>query len=196
MSGFTMVEILVATTVFSMFAVALLTTWTALATSAANTTTYAQRQNDQMRVVDYLKRDVRRAAAIAIYNGGTLVTGTAFGDELRLTIPDYYADSREDDVANGPSTANAPALTGGSVTYGTAATVRYFVSNGSVIRDESGTTRTLANSAGAFTLSFSADASGLTLCRVIFNDTMQGGQNRTLRRQVDVLCGQRAQFYK
>lgn len=194
-SGFTMIEILIAATVFGMFTAALMTTWTALAASAANTTAYAQRQNDQMRILDYLKRDIRRATAVAIYSGGTLVTGTAFGDELRLTIPDYYADSREDDVANGPSTANAPVLAGGNVTYGTPMTVRYYLSNGAVIRDESGVTRAVTDSAGVFTLSYSADVSGLIRCRVLLNETMRSSGNRALRRQVDVLCGQRAQLF-
>ena len=178
-----------------MFTAALLTTWTALATSAVNATAYAQRQNDQMRAVDYLKRDIRRATTLAIYNGGTVVTGAAFGDELRLTIPDYYADSREDDVASGRSTANVPTLTGGSVTYGTAMTVRYYVSNGAVVRDESGATRAVTDAAGAFTVSFSADGSGLIRCRVIINEMMRNSGNRPLRRQVDVLCGQRAQLF-
>src|SRR5437762_7444725 len=96
--------------VFCIFAAALLATWVALGTSAMNTTSYAQRQNDQMRVFDYLKRDIRRASNIDIYNGATLVTDTSFGTELRLTIPDYYADSREDDNASGANTPNTPTL--------------------------------------------------------------------------------------
>ena len=107
-SGFTLIEILVAMGVFSTFAAALLTTWIALQTSAMNMTAYAQRQNDQMRIIDYLKRDVRRASKIEIYNGATLVTGTAFGSELRVTIPDYYADSREEDNAIGSRTPATP----------------------------------------------------------------------------------------
>jgi prepilin-type N-terminal cleavage/methylation domain-containing protein len=194
-SAFTLIEILVAAGVFGLFAAAMLTTWGALQTSAMNTTSYAQRQNDQMRVCDYLKRDIRRASNLEIYNSATLVTGTAFGSELRLTIPDYYADAREDDNAIGANVPITPALSSGDVTYGSAMTVRFYVSNGAVIRDESGTARTLADSAGAFTLSFSRETSGLVRCRVLFDQRMRSGGNRTLRRQVDVLCGQRSQLH-
>ena len=193
-SGLTLIEVLVAMGVFGMFATALMTTWTALQTSAMNTTAYAQRQSDQMRVCDYLKRDIRRASNVAIYNGATLVAGTAFGSELRLTIPDYYADSREEDNAVGSSTPNTPAVTSGNVTYSSTLTVRYFVLNGAIVRNESGTSRTLADSAGAFTLSFRTETSGLIRSRVIFDQRMRSGTNRTLRRQVDLLCGQRSQL--
>lgn len=193
-SGFTLIEILVAMGVFSTFAAALLTTWIALQTSAMNMTAYAQRQNDQMRIIDYLKRDVRRASKIEIYNGATLVTGTAFGSELRVTIPDYYADSREEDNAIGSRTPATPTVTGGDVSYGTALIVRYFVSNGAVVRNEAGTARTVAGSEGAFTLSFSRETSGEIRSRVFFDQRMRSGGNRTLRRQVEVLCGQRSQL--
>jgi prepilin-type N-terminal cleavage/methylation domain-containing protein len=193
-AGFTLTEVLLSLGLLGIFAAGLMTTWTALGTSVVNTTAYAERQNDQMRVFDYLKRDIRRATSVGIYSGGVLVTGTNFGDELRLTIPDYYTDSREEDNAIGPRVASTPTLTSGSVTYGALLTVRYFVSNGAVIRDESGTLRTLADSAGAFTLSFSNDASGLVRCRVFFNQLLRSGSGRVLRRQVDILCGQRAQL--
>lgn len=193
-SAFTLTEVLVAMGVFGMFATALLTTWSALQTAAINTTAYAQRQSDQMRVCDYLKRDIRRASNIAVYNGLTLVTGTAFGSELRLTFPDYYADAREDDNAIGASTPSTPALATGNVTYGSTLTVRYYVLNGAIVRNESGTSRTLADAAGAFTVSFSKETSGLIRSRVLFNQRMRSGTNRTLRRQVDLLCGQRSQL--
>jgi len=195
-SAFTLVELSVSFAIFSVFSAGLFVTWTALGMSAMNMTTYAQRQNDQMRVFDYLKRDIRRASAVAIYNGGTLVTGTNFGDEIRLTISDYYADTHEEDKASGLSTPSVPTLTNGSVTYGTSLTVRYYVSNGAVIRNEAGTLRTIGDASGAFALSFSAEASGLIRCRVLYNDTLRSGNDRTLRRQEDILCGQRAQFYK
>lgn len=193
-SAFTLAEVLVATGVFGLFVGGLLTTWTALQTSAVNTTTYARRQNDQMRVIDYLKRDIRRASAIEIYDGGTLVTGTAFGNELRLTLPDYYSDSREEDDSFGPRTPTTPTVTGSDVSYGTALTVRYCVTNGAIVREESGMARTVADAAGAFEISFSRETSGQVRCRVIFDQPMRSGGNRKLRREVDVLCGQRAQL--
>ena len=193
-AAFTFVEILVAMAVFGIFTGALLATWSTLNTTAANTVAYAQRQNDQLRVVDYVRRDIRRASSIAIYDGATLVTGTAFGTELRLTIPDYYDDAREDDNAIGTRTPITPTLAGSTVTYGTPLDVRYYITNGAVIRDEAGTLRTLGDAAGAFVLSFCRETSGLVRCRVVFDQRMRSGGNRTLRRQIDTLCNQRSQL--
>jgi prepilin-type N-terminal cleavage/methylation domain-containing protein len=197
-SGFTLIEILVAIAVFGIFSAALLTTWSALQTSALNTTSYAQRQNDQMRITDYLKRDIRRASVVAIYNGATLVTiPGVFGTELRLTIPDYYADSREEDNAHGSRTPITPTLTGGNVTYGAALNVKYYVLNGAIIREEAGAVRTVADSAGAFILSFSREPSpSLEIrSRVHFEQRMRRSGNQKLSRDVDVLCGQRSQLH-
>lgn len=179
--------------VAGVFMALVLRIWLSLTFTGMNTTAYATRQNDQMRVLDYLKRDIRRATAVQIYNGATLVTGTSiFGNELRLTIPDYYADTREEDNAIGPKVTSTPTLTAGGVTYGSALTVRYFTSGGAVIRDESGTARTVASAAGAFVLSFDRETSSAIRSRVIFNQPMRGGTTRTLSRQVDILCVCRA----
>jgi len=184
---------IVAVAVFTMFAGALLTTWIALQTAATNVTSYAKRQNDQMRVVDYLKRDIRRASSVSIYNGAALVTGTSSGSELRITIPDYYADAREEDNAIGTRVANTPALTDGAVTYGSTTTLRYYVLAGAVIRQEGGTSRTVAGASGAFTTSFRKETTGEIRCEVFYDQPLRGGpRTRTLRRQLNALCGLRS----
>ena len=194
-SGFTLVEVLVAAAVFGLFSAALLATWTSLGTSALNTTSYAQRQNDQMRTLDYLKRDIRRATTVAIYNNSTLVSGVNnWGNTLELTMQKYYADSRQEDDAIGTRTTTAPTLTGGVITYGTPFTVRYYVSNGAIIRSEGGVLRTVGDAAGGFTLSFCTDTTGLIHSRINYSQRMRSGANRMLTRQVDMLCGQRAQL--
>jgi hypothetical protein len=123
-----------------------------------------------------------------------VVSGTTFGSELRLTIPDYYSDSREDDNAIGTNTGNTPSLSGTSVTYGATLDVRYYTSNGAIIRSEAGTARTIADAAGNFTVSFSKETSGEIRSRISFSQRMRSGGNRTLQRQIDILCGQRAQL--
>lgn len=193
-SGFTVFEVLIAMGIFGIATGALLISWIGLQTTAANTTAYAQRQSDQMRVIDYLKRDIHRATGIAIYDAGNPVTGNNFGTELRLTIPQYYADAREEDNAVGSRIPNQPTLAGDGVVYGAQLTVRYFVTNGAVIRNESGVSRTVADSAGAFVLSFCRDPSGMVRARVFFNQLLMGGRDRMLRREVNVLCGQRSQL--
>ena len=196
-AAFTLVELIIGMAVAGTFMALLMRIWMSLTFTGMNTTAYAARQNDQMRVLDYLKRDIRRATAVEIYNGATLVTGTSiFGNELRLTIPDYYSDTREEDNAIGPKATNTPAITAGSVSYGTALTVRYFTSGGAVIRDESGTARTVASAVGAFVLSFERETSSAIRSRVIFDQAMRGGTARTLRRQVDILCVSRSEFHQ
>ncbi len=188
MAGFTLVELVVATGCFSLFMVGLMASWTAVQTTSVNAFAYAQRQNDQMRVFDYVKRDIRRATNVEVYNGATLVTGTTtFGTELRLTIPDYYADSREEDNAIGTKATTTPTYASGAVAYGTALTVRYYVFNGAAIRNEGGTSRTIGAAAGAFALSFKNETDGAVRCRVLYDQRLQGGKTRTLRRQVDAL---------
>ena len=194
-AAFTLVEILVAMAVFGLFMGGLLTTWNSLGTTALNTTAYARRQNDQMRVLDYLKRDIRRSTKVELYDGATLVTATAtFAPELRLTIPDYYSDSRDEDNAIGTKMANTPVMASGTVAYGTALTVRYFAQNGSIVRNEAGSSRTVADAAGAFVPSFMRETSGAIRCRVLFDQPMRSGNGRKLRRQVDTLFVPRSEF--
>jgi type II secretory pathway pseudopilin PulG len=194
-AAFTLVELLVGMAVTAIFMAGLLKTWTSLSYTGLNTTAYAARQSDETRVLDYLKRDIRRATAVQIYTGATLITDTTtFGTELRLTIPGYYSDTREEDNAIGTKNTNAPSVTAGTVTYGTAFTVRYYITGGAVIRDEAGTLRTIANAAGAFAVSFKNESSGAIRCRVFYDQPMRGGSARTIRRQVDTLCVPRYEF--
>ncbi|MCE9609491.1 MAG: type II secretion system GspH family protein [Chthoniobacter sp.] len=191
-AGFTLVEVIVAMSVFSIFMAGLMVSWTAVQTTAVKALAYSQLQNDQMRVLDYLKRDLRRATKVEIYNGATLVTDTTtFGSELRLTIPDYYADSREEDNTHGPKTPTQPTMPDTSICYGTALTVRFFSLNGAALREEAGISRTVGAATGAFTLSFKNETDGSIRCRVGF---LQG--RGTLRRQLEVLCSPRYRLWQ
>lgn len=187
---------MVAIAVFTLFAGAAIRTWTTLETSALTVKVYAQRQNDQMRALDYVKRDIRRASNIDIYQGATLVTtvGTV-GNELRVTLPIYYTDSRLEDDAMGASVANVPTLAGANVNYGATMIVRYYVLNGAVIRNEAGTAVTIGDAPGAFSLGFAKQASGEILSSVTFNQPVSCWNNRLLTRSVSILSGQRTQLH-
>ncbi len=186
---------LVGMAIFGVFMTGILTTWTSVSYSGLNTTAYAARQSDEMRVLDYVKRDIRRATSVQIYNGATLITDTTtFGTELRLTIPAYYSDTREEDNAIGTRTTVAPSVSGTTVSYGSPLTVRYYATGGAAIRAEGGTLRTIANAAGAFTLSFKKETSGAIRARVIFNQPTSGAKARTISRQVDTLCVPRFEY--
>lgn len=179
-AGFTLAEIIVATGILSIFMSGLMLSWTVVQTTAVNALTYAQLQNDQMRVLDYLKRDVRRATRIEIYNGANLVTDTdTLGSELRLTIPDYYADSREEDNAHGTKTPTEPTMPDASICYGTALTVRFSSLNGAALRDEAGISRSVGAATGAFALSFKNETDGSIHCRVAYAQPLQRGSGAT-----------------
>lgn len=193
-AAFTIVELLMGLTLLGVFTGALLATWTSVGYSALNSTAYARRQNDQMRVLDYLKRDIRRATQIELYNGATLVTGTKVpASELKLTMPDYYADTRQEDDFLGPKTTNSPTVAGDTVNYGAPLVVRYFVTGGAAIRKEQALSRTLASAAGAFSYSFMRETDGSIRCRVSFDQPMRGG-SRTLHREAEVICLARSEL--
>ncbi len=196
-AAFSLVEIVVAMGLFTTFSALLITTWMAVTKLAINATSYAFTQNDQMRLVDYLKRDVRRATTIEIYNGATKVTGTTtFGSELRLTFSDYYTDSRQEDNAFGTSTPSLPTIGGTSISYGIPLTVRFYVLGGAAIRDEAGISRTIGATVGAFATSFKHENDGAVRCRVTYARPMWASTSQTLQRQIEFLCYPRFMLQK
>ena len=183
--------------VFGIFSTVLLTSWTGLQTDAMNTTSYSIRQNEQMRVMDYIKRDIRRASAISILNSGVTVTGANnYGTVLQLTLPGYYSDTRSEDDAHGTRVANSPTYTAKVVAYGTPLTVQYYSFNGALLRSEGGVLRTLAPATGNFAASFCVDTTGLLRTQLVFDQRMRIGTTRTLRRQVDFLSDRHTQYVK
>lgn len=198
-AAFTLAELLVAVGVLGLFTAALLTTWSSVGYSALNTTTYTRRQNDQMRILDYLKRDIRRATKVELYNGPIIVTGANIpASELKLTIPDYYVDSREDDDSRGgANTPIVPTITANVVSYGSPLTVQYLALGGAGIRKEQGVSRTVADAAGTFSLSFKRETSGAIRCTIIFDQPMRtAGNTRMLHRKVETLCLPRTELHQ
>ncbi len=189
-AAFSLAEVLLAAGILGAFLTALLTTWSSVGYSALNTNTYARRQNDQMRILDYLKRDIRRATKIELYNGATLATATnVAASQLKLTIADYYADAREDDDALGVNATNSPTISGNSVAYGTPLIVNYLTVGGAGVRQEQGVSRHVADAAGAFAFSFKRETNGAIRCQVTFDQPLRtSGPNRILHRQVETLC--------
>jgi type II secretory pathway pseudopilin PulG len=192
------VEVMVAVAVFGIFSTVLLTSWTGMQTDAMNTTSYSIRQNEQMRVMDYIKRDIRRATEVTILDSSRVaVTGVnTYGSILQLKLPDYYSDTRVEDDAKGTSVANTPTYISKKVVYGTPITVEYSSSNGAVIRSGEGTPRTISDATGNFTVSFCKDSAGFISTRLIFDQRMRSASSRKLRRQVDFLADTRTQYFK
>lgn len=118
--GFALSETLISISVFSAVSIGLLMGFTSLERNFAATTDFATNHADEMRISDYLARDLRRALTVQ-----TTVNDTT------LTIPRYYDES---------GLPQTPHLDGdGGVYYGTSGssvTVRYYLANGTIYRRE------------------------------------------------------------
>ena len=127
-AAFTLVELMVAATIYMGVFGALLSGVVALQRSMSANSDYSVARGDQMRIADYVGRDLRRALAAPTVGGSAVA--------LSLTVPDYYnrsgtADNTRDDVTN------TPTRTDDSSSYGTApVTVRYLRRGQSIVREE------------------------------------------------------------
>lgn len=120
LSGFTLVELMVATGVSSVLFAGMMIGASALQRGYAAAFHQIQCQEDEMRVIDYITRDLRRAAGVVIANQNRLLT---------VTLPDQ--------VDLSTTTLRTPTIVAGEVQYGnTPATVSYYVSGTAFIRRE------------------------------------------------------------
>src|SRR5215467_1275785 len=109
--GFTLVEMMVAVAAGSLMLGAVLTAGVALQRSFAAVEGYSIAEGDQLRVLDYIAMDCRRALSAAVAN-----------NTLTLTAPVYY------DSNSAPTT---PTLTNGAVSYGVGTVTITYFKNGS-----------------------------------------------------------------
>jgi Tfp pilus assembly protein PilW len=124
-AGFTLSEFMVAIGVSTSILIALVLGAVALQRSYAATDQYATAQNSELRVMDYLMRDLRRAQTVSV---------TPDNKQVSVTVPDYYDKY---DANGNPSTlptVNSQPLdptinaTTGAVTFGTnPPTITYYV---------------------------------------------------------------------
>jgi len=149
-SGMTIVEMIVATGVFSVAMAALISASVSMQMSFSATDDYFTGQGDQMRVMDYFNTDLRRAMAVSISSNTVsykppgaataktyTYTNTNIGQATKyftMVIPNY----RDQTVS--PSTINVPKIVSGKVTYGANYTnplvVCYYLLGNSLYRAE------------------------------------------------------------
>jgi Tfp pilus assembly protein PilW len=158
-SGFTLVEIIMSMGCGSLLLAAVITAGISLQRSFAAVEGYSVAEGDQLRVLDYIALDCRRALTAAVAN-----------NTLTLTVPVYYDAS---------SNAVTPTLTSGSISYGTGSvTVSYFQSGSNfnrevVIKNAAGTvtsdtTTAIAKNVSTFTVS-PQDLTSSVTCSVTFS---------------------------
>lgn len=84
---------------------------------------YSQIEGDQLRVLDYIAMDSRRATnanvgTVTVSNGVTNITES----QLVLTVPAYYS------AMDNTATPNAPTISSGAITYGSGSvTIKYYI---------------------------------------------------------------------
>jgi Tfp pilus assembly protein PilW len=128
-AGFTMAELLVTTAMSSVIMAGLATGTIALQRGYAAADYSIRCQVDQMRVIDYISRDLRRAQSVTTEN---------LGRKLVLTVPDQQ-------VA-GSRILRVPTVTGGVVRYGGAAiSISYYIEGDVFYREEAGVRAAIAN---------------------------------------------------
>lgn len=145
LSGMTIVEMIVATGVYSVAMAALIGASIALQTSFAATDDYFTGEGDQLRVMDYFNTDLRRAMAISISSnsvtytppGGSVQTYTYSNSSINqatkyftMVIPNYRK------MTATPTTVNLPNITSSKVNYGTPIVVCYYLLGNSLYRAE------------------------------------------------------------
>jgi prepilin-type N-terminal cleavage/methylation domain-containing protein len=144
-SGFTLYELLVAMSISSVVVGAAMTSGIALQKSFKAVDSYFGTHMQQIRIIDYLSRDVKR---------GLIVTTSVSPQSVTVTIPNYLIKSGDPEAIANPSlvgTARTPTIaytaSGLQANYGsTTSTVVYSVNGNSIVRIENGVVTTIASS--------------------------------------------------
>jgi prepilin-type N-terminal cleavage/methylation domain-containing protein len=142
-SGFTLAEIMMAMAIAVVIFAAIITASLAMQKSFNAVDHFFATHVQQVRIIDYLNRDVKRAL---------IVTTSANQQTVTLTIPKYIIQSGDAEAVSNPSLVGAmrsPTLstTTSQVNYGTTtSTVVYSINGASILRTEDGVVTTVASS--------------------------------------------------
>jgi prepilin-type N-terminal cleavage/methylation domain-containing protein len=145
LTGFTLAEMMVALGISSLVFAAIITASVALYRSFNAVDAYFSTQMQQLRIIDYLNRDVKRATA---------VTTSADLQSITVTMPNYLIQAGDPEATANASLIGMPrtptvtvTASGPQINYGTGTTtVVYSVSNNSILRTENGQVTTIASS--------------------------------------------------
>lgn len=162
--AFTLVEMLVSVSCGSLMLAAVLTAGIALQRSFAAVEGYSVSEGDQLRVLDYIAMDCRRA-----------LTASVASNTLTLTLPVYYNSAT--------SAPNTPTLTSGALSYGSGSvTITYSQSGnnfnrGIVVKDSGGNTTSsgttaIATNVASFTVT-NVDLTSSLSCSIMFFPTFR-----------------------
>lgn len=144
-AGFTLHELLIALSISSVVIAAAVTSGIALQKSFKAVDSYFATHMQQIRIIDYLSRDVKR---------GLSVTTSVSPQSVTVTLPNYLIQTGDAEAVANPAlvgTPRTPTITytasGLQVNYGAStSTVVYSVTGNSIVRVENGNVTTIASS--------------------------------------------------
>src|SRR5256714_14914117 len=143
--GFTLSEMLVSLSLSSIVLAAAITSGVSLQKSFAAVDNYFTTHMQQIRIIDYLNRDVKR---------GLIVTTSVDLQTVTMNLPNYIIQAGDPEAVANPSLAGTPRTptisytsSGWQVNYTPSTTVvEYSISGSSILRTENGVVTTIASS--------------------------------------------------
>lgn len=144
-NGFALSEMMVGLSVSALIAAAAITSSISLQKSFNAVDNYFATHMQQVRIIDYLNRDVKR---------GLAVTTSVDLQSVTVSVPNYIIQSGDPEAIADPTTVGTPRTptitysnSGLQVNYGAnAATVVYSINGSSILRTENGVVTTIAAS--------------------------------------------------
>ena len=144
-AGFTLSELLVAVSISSIVLAAAVASSISLQKSFSAVDNYFATHMQQVRIVDYLSRDVNR--------GLSVITSVDL-QTLTVDVPNYIIQAGDSEAMGNPSLIGTPRTptvaytsSGLQINYGAStSTVVYSLSNSSILRTENGAVTTIASS--------------------------------------------------
>ena len=144
-AGFTLSETLIATSVASVILAAIVLTSITLQRSFNAVDDYFATHIQQVRIIDYLGRDVKRGYVVTTSVDKQSVTVTLPNYLIKEGDPEALADATRVGMPRSPVVTRTP--NGRQVDYGTSVTtVNYTVSGLQILRTENGVVTTIASS--------------------------------------------------
>src|SRR5437588_9209964 len=145
LSGFTLSEMLVSLSLSSIVLAAAITSGISLQKSFSAVDNYFSTQMQQIRIIDYLNRDVKR---------GLIVTTSVDLQSVTMNLPNYIIQTGDSEAVANPSLVGTPRTptiaytsSGWQVNYTPSTTVVvYSISGSSILRTENGVVTTIASS--------------------------------------------------
>jgi prepilin-type N-terminal cleavage/methylation domain-containing protein len=144
-AGFTLSEMLVSLSLSSIILAAAIMSGVSLQKSFAAIDNYFSTQMQQIRIIDYLNRDVKR---------GLVVTTSVDLQSVTMSVPKYVIQAGDPEAIADPEAIGLPRTptvvytsSGWQVNYSPSmATVVYSISGSSILRTENGVVTTIASS--------------------------------------------------